>query len=78
MLTMTERIVLTKTIKDRYRKAAKKSKSAILTEFCDSTGYNRSYARRVLGCAKKSGRPSHYGPRKRPYDYDVFLVLRKL
>lgn len=78
MLTMTERIILTKTIKDRYRKATKIRKSDILTEFCDSTGYNRSYARRVLGSAKKPGRPPHYGPRKRLYDYDVFLVLRKL
>lgn len=50
----------------------------ILDELCATTGYNRSYARRVLGCRKSPGRKQAYGPRKRTYDYELFLVLRKL
>jgi hypothetical protein len=75
---MTERKILTKTIKERYRKADKKKKSEILTEFCESCGYNRSYARRILGCKKTPGRKKRYGPKKRIYDYSVFVPLRKL
>lgn len=78
MLTMKERIVVTKAIKDRYRKTSKKKRTLMLDELCATTGYNRSYARRVLGCKKLPGRKKLYGPRKRTYDYELFVVLRKL
>jgi transposase InsO family protein len=35
-------------IYDRYRKAGRKNKRAILSEFCANTGYNRKYAIRLL------------------------------
>jgi hypothetical protein len=62
---------------DEYRKATKKRKSLILDEFCNLTGYNRSYASRKLRAKKtsrmrkkqlkaskkgKQGRKPIYGP----------------
>jgi len=78
MLTMGQRIAVTQAIRKRYRRSTKKVKSAILTEFVKTTGYNRSYARWVLGSLKKTGRKKHYPPRKRIYDARVFYALRKL
>jgi hypothetical protein len=79
MLPMIQRRAITQAVHIRYRKAAKKGKSAILDEFCETTGYNRSYARRVMRSPGKTGRrKSHYGPRKRIYDVSVFYPLRTL
>lgn len=78
MLTMGQRIAVTDTIRKRYRKSNKKKKIGILNEFVKTTGYNRSYARRVLGSLKKTGRKRKYPPRIRTYDAEVFYVLRKL
>jgi len=36
-------------IRSRYRRAAKEAKSRILDEFCETCGYNRKYAIRLLG-----------------------------
>jgi hypothetical protein len=38
----------------RYRKAGKAKKSAILDEFCETTGYHRKYAITLLGHAGKT------------------------
>ena len=79
MLPMIQRRAITQAVRLRYRKAAKKIKSAILDEFCETTRYNRSYARRVMNSVGKTGRKkSHYGPRKRTYDVSVFYPLRTL
>jgi len=78
MLTMRQRIAITDVIRKRYRKSNKKKKTEILHEFVSTTGYNRSYARRVLGSLKKLGRKRKYPSRKRTYDAEVFYALRKV
>ncbi len=78
MLTMRQRIALTDTVRKRYRNNSKKKKSEILSELVATTGYNRSYARLILGSLKKVGRKKKYLPRKRTYDATVFYALRKL
>ena len=75
---MRQRIAITATVRNRYRKARKKVRSKILDEFVKTTGYNRSYARFLLGSLKKRGRKKKYPPRKRRYDVKVFYGLRKL
>lgn len=47
-LTMQERKKLTLGEAQRYVKASKVKKSAMLDDFCESTGYQRTYAARVL------------------------------
>jgi hypothetical protein len=47
-LTMSERRAVTKEYAARYRKARKKEKGRILTEFVGSTEFNRVYAARLL------------------------------
>lgn len=78
MLTMRQRIAVTTAVRKRYRKSDKKKKIEILNEFVSTTGYNRSYARRVLGSLKKLGRKRKYPPRIRTYDAEVFYALRKV
>ena len=75
MLTMKEKKALTAEIQNRYNKANKKVKGRILDEFCQVTGYNRTYAARilrlmvgkVLGYSRSGGRKIKYviGKRKR-------------
>jgi len=52
---------------DRYRKAGRKDKKAILSEFCANAGYNRKYAIRLLNGPRpeKRVRP----PRRRGVSY---------
>jgi len=88
MLTMKQRIALTKVVKKRYQKAGKKEKTKILSELVANCGYNRSYARRILGSLKierkmdRKGRNGKklkkYSPRQRKYDASVFYPLRTL
>lgn len=78
MLTMRQRVAVTSTIRKRYRRASKKQKTQILNEFTKTTGYNRSYARHILGSLKKKGRKKKYSPRERTYDSTIFYPLRKI
>jgi transposase InsO family protein len=51
-------------IYDRYRKAGRKDKKLILSEFCANTGYHRKYAIRLLngaGPEKRRRPPRHRG-----------------
>lgn len=48
MLTMREKQSLILQVAKRYRQGSKLEKTQILSEFTKNTGYNRSYARRVL------------------------------
>lgn len=50
----------------------------MLNELVENTGYNRSYARRLLGSKKKLGRKQRYPVRKRVYDASIFYPLRTL
>ena len=47
-LTMTEKKKVASQLRSRYQKASKKQKGSILAEFVEITGYNHSYAARVL------------------------------
>lgn len=47
-LTVQEREVLTKAYCEQYRKLSKKKKGIMLDQFINATGYNRSYAGRLL------------------------------
>ena len=47
-LTMQERKKLTLVKAQAYLRAGKTKKSAMLDDFCESTGYHRKYAARVL------------------------------
>ena len=81
MLTMRQKIALSKTIRTRYQKSTKKEKVAILDEFVKTTGYNRNYARRILGYRSKGidGRRKKKAiVRQRVYDASVFYAVRKL
>ena len=52
-LTMKEKQAVTKQLGLKYKKATKKEKGQILDSVIDLTGYNRSYAARVLRCRGK-------------------------
>jgi hypothetical protein len=53
-LTMAEKKALADATGPRHRKAGKAKKSAILDEFCETTGHNRKYAITVLRHAGKT------------------------
>jgi len=89
-LTMKERKVLTKAVAGQYRKGSKKEKGEILGRFVEATGYNRSYASRLL---RNHGRRVHVGrgvwlegdagcrekrPRARVYGPKVVTALKKV
>jgi len=78
MLTMKQKQALSYVIRKRYQRARKKEKSKILNEFISNTGYNRSYARRLLGSLKTQGRKRKRKPKQRIYDISVFYPLRTL
>ena len=59
MLTMRYRKAVTTEVKDRYKKSTKKKKGTILNEFIATTGYNRTYAARILSLAE--GKVIGYG-----------------
>lgn len=77
-LTMTEKKKVASQLRARYQKAAKKQKGSILAEFIEITGYNQSYAARVLrsaaSCpAARKTRTAKTRPRK--YDEAVQTAL---
>lgn len=78
MLNMRQKIALSGEVRRRYRAKSKKEKSEILNEFVENTGYNRSYARRILGSLKIRGRKRKHVLRKRLYDASVFYPLKTL
>lgn len=69
-MTKTTRRELLAVIKQRYLKASRLEKTAILNEFCEGTGYHRLYAIRILQAAH------HYrsGSRKRRRTYSSSLM----
>ena len=77
-LTMTEKKKVASQLRTRYQKASKKQKGSILAEFIEITGYNHSYATRVLrsvasGPSAKIHRTFKARPRK--YDEAVQIAL---
>jgi len=64
-LTMKERRTVTKAVSPQYRRASKKSKSDILNQFVESTGYNRVYAAYMLrGHGRCVSRPGYCAGRQ--------------
>src|SRR5260370_40682813 len=55
-------------IYERYGKAGRKTKQAILNEFCVNTGYHRKYAIRLLN-GPRPGKGPEKGVRRRGYSY---------
>lgn len=79
MLNMRERQSLTAQIVRRYQKVGKLEKTQILDEFVHNTGYNRSYARRVIGLAKHHDLRTHKKIKRiRPHKYDPTVILKPL
>jgi len=81
MLDMRQKQALTAVILKRYKKASKKEKGEILDEFIENTGYNRSYARRILGSKKVRHRKEvekKKQQRKKVYEDDVVIPLKKI
>lgn len=77
MLNMRQKQALTGTIKKRYQKSDKRSKTKILNELIATTGYNRSYARRILNNNRKVGRKK-YRIRNKVYDKQFLPCLRTI
>ena len=62
-------------IYERYRKAGRKDKKAILSEFCANTGYNRKYAIRLLNGPQPEERRRPSRPRGVSYTQQTVQVL---
>jgi len=65
-------------IRKRYQRSDKKTKTTILDEFCKNCGYNRKYAIRILNAPprwrkrKRPGRPKRY---RDPILVEVLKIL---
>lgn len=77
-LKMTERKSVTKALKKRYKKSAKREKGVILDEFCYLTEYNRKYAARALRSKRIGNKRAGRAGRRRIYGDDVLVPLRKI
>jgi hypothetical protein len=90
MLTMGQKKAVTRQLQDRYQKSSKKEKIVMLNEFIQITGYNRSYAARILRKKKVLGYltiddkrikytiSTKKKKKKKHYDQDVLLALSQL
>ncbi|HCL90035.1 MAG TPA: hypothetical protein DHW70_01730 [Candidatus Atribacteria bacterium] len=93
MLTMRQKKVVTKELRDRYQRASKKEKVIMLNEFIRLTGYNRRYAcqvlkkkEKVLGYLNIAGKRIKYiadkrkikRKKKKIYDQDVLVALKEI
>lgn len=83
-LTMSEKKSVAAEFHKQYRKASKKRKNEILNELTMLTGYNRSYAARILRgnsskrtTKRKSEKQERRG-RKRRYGYNLLVPLCKV
>ena len=72
-LTMNEKQAVTKQLAIEYKRASKKEKKKMLDSVIKLTGYNRSYAARVL---HRRAKPKVVGRFKRNGVY-ITLELRK-
>jgi len=77
MLNMRQRKALTQTIKKRYQSANKTDKGKILDELIATTGYNRSYARRLFNNRLRVGRKKKH-TRTGIYDQSVVTALKTI
>ena len=79
-MSMKTRKEIIEKYKIKYQKANKKMKGQILTNVCDTTGYSRDRAARLLGEDKSCFREKSKGKRGRKINYDpnVITVLKKI
>lgn len=79
-LTMAERQAISKEMAKRYAKASKKQRGVMLDELCALTGYNRSYAARLLRSRARGSPPvrRQRRGRKPTYDRRLLVPLRKV
>ncbi len=87
---MGQKKAVTRELQDRYRKCSRKEKTVLLNEVIQLTGYNRSYAGRVLrrkeilGYLTIAGKKVKYlaskrkRKKKRFYDEEVLAALKEL
>jgi uncharacterized small protein (DUF1192 family) len=87
---MGQKKAVTRELQKRYRKCSRKEKTVILNELIQLTGYNRSYAGRVLrrkeilGYLTIAGKRVKYvasgqkRKKKRFYDEEVLMALKEL
>ncbi len=74
-LTMNEKRAVAREVAERYQKASKKQKGAMLTEFIALTGYHRTYASWLLS---NFGRKVHLRVRGKPAFVTVHLIQLNL
>lgn len=66
-----------KALVERYKKATRKQKTIILTEFCEVCGYNRKYAILILKKGLRQDKKSRPG-RKLKYDLEFAASLKEV
>jgi hypothetical protein len=66
-----------KALVERYKKATRKQKTIILTEFCEVCGYNRKYAILILKRGLRQDKRSRPG-RKLKYDLEFSTSLKEV
>jgi hypothetical protein len=78
-LSMAERRSITREMAKRYAKATKKQRGAMLDELCALSGYNRSYAARLLRARVRGpAPPARRRRRPRTYGGELLPPLRKV
>jgi hypothetical protein len=79
-LSMAERRSITKEMARCYVRAQKKQRGLMLDELCALTGYERSYAARLLRARARPERPRKPAKRgRRPtYGRELLVPLRKI
>ncbi len=78
MLTMRQKQAVTKEMIKRYGRYRKKEKGYMLDNFCNLTGYNRSYGSRILRGDYSPVKDRIINKRKVVYDIDVLNALTKV
>lgn len=79
-MTKMTKVELLKKVKPRYLQADKKTKTKILDELCQNTGYNRKYATRIIQAGYEHDKVKRLGrkPRERIYNSEVLTVVIKI
>ncbi|MDF1541986.1 MAG: ISNCY family transposase, partial [Anaerosomatales bacterium] len=78
-MTMAEKHAVTRKLSERYRRARKLEKSALIDMCCEVTGYSRDHAARLLRAGPPQKRqPRRRTARRRTYDAEVLFALRRV
>jgi len=76
---MKEKHAVTRKLSERYRRARKTEKGALIDMCCEVTGYSRDHAARLLRAGPPPKRPTRRRrARRRTYDADVLFALRRV